>query len=91
MLLAAWSEGSRERLSQVVEEHGLKGMKPVESLKKLNEAPKNLVVTAVLGIEAGFETDDLVVVGEQDILGDRLVRRRGARSERRTSSPRCRA
>ncbi|HEY9057230.1 MAG TPA: transcription-repair coupling factor [Aurantimonas sp.] len=75
VLLAAWSEGSRERLSQVVEEHGLEGLKPVDSLKKLNEAPKNLVVTAVLGIEAGFETPHLAVVGEQDILGDRLVRR----------------
>ena len=75
VLLAAWTEGSRERLSQVVEEHGLEGLKPVESLKKANEAPKTLVVTAVLGIEAGFETDDMVVVGEQDILGDRLVRR----------------
>ncbi|MEC5290228.1 transcription-repair coupling factor [Aurantimonas sp. C2-6-R+9] len=75
VLLAAWSEGSRERLSQVVEEHGLEGLKPVDNLKKLNEAPKNLVVTAVLGIEAGFETPHLAVVGEQDILGDRLVRR----------------
>ncbi len=75
VLLAAWSEGSRERLSQVVEEHGLEGLKPVDSLKKLNEAPKNLIATAVLGIEAGFETPHLAVVGEQDILGDRLVRR----------------
>ncbi|HEU02564.1 MAG TPA: transcription-repair coupling factor, partial [Aurantimonas coralicida] len=75
VLLAAWSEGSRERLSQVVEEHGLEGLKPVDSLKQMNEAPKNLVATAVLGIEAGFETPHLAVVGEQDILGDRLVRR----------------
>ncbi len=75
VLLAAWSEGSRERLSQVIEEHGLEGLKPVDSLKKMNEAPKNLVATAVLGIEAGFETPHLAVVGEQDILGDRLVRR----------------
>ena len=30
---------------------------------------------AVLPLEAGFETDRLVVVAEQDILGDRLVRR----------------
>ena len=67
------------------------GIKPADSLKQVNEAPKNLVITAVLGIEAGFETPDLAVVGEQDILGDRLVRRGGARSARRTSSPRPRA
>lgn len=75
VLLAAWSEGSRERLGQVVEEHGLEGLKPVDSLKQMNEAPRNRVATAVLGIEAGFETPHLAVVGEQDILGDRLVRR----------------
>ncbi len=31
---------------------------------------------AVIGLEQGFETDDLAVIGEQDILGDRLVRKR---------------
>jgi len=75
VVLAAWTEGSRERLTQVVEEHGLENIKAADSLKKVNEAPKNLVMTAVLGVEAGFETPDLAIVGEQDILGDRLVRR----------------
>jgi transcription-repair coupling factor (superfamily II helicase) len=75
VILAAWSEGTRERLVQVVEEHGLGGLKAVESFKQALEAPKNLVATAVLGIEAGFETDRIAVIAEQDILGDRLVRR----------------
>jgi len=75
VLVAAWTEGSRERLTQVLEEHGLGNVKAVESLKQVREAPKNFVVTAVLGLEAGFESDDLVVIAEQDILGDRLVRR----------------
>src|SRR5262249_16381832 len=33
---------------------------------------------AVLGLETGFETADVAVIGEQDILGDRLVRPRRA-------------
>ena len=40
--------------------------------------PKPEVALAVLGLEAGFETDDVAVIGEQDILGDRLVRPRRA-------------
>ena len=36
--------------------------------------PRGIVGVAVLGLEAGFETADLAVIGEQDILGDRLVR-----------------
>ncbi|GGD88903.1 transcription-repair-coupling factor [Aureimonas endophytica] len=75
VILAAWTEGSRERLTQVVEEHGLGNIKAVGSLKQALEAGRNMVATAVLGLEAGFETDRFVVIGEQDILGDRLVRR----------------
>src|SRR5207248_8385224 len=38
------------------------------------------VALTVLGIESGFETAEAAVIGEQDILGDRLVRpRRAAR------------
>jgi len=37
--------------------------------------PRPEIALAVLGLEAGFETEDLAVIGEQDILGDRLVRR----------------
>ena len=40
--------------------------------------PKPQVGLAVLGLESGFETDGLAVIGEQDILGDRLVRPRKA-------------
>ncbi|MCQ8782629.1 transcription-repair coupling factor [Mangrovibrevibacter kandeliae] len=81
VLLAAWSEGSRERLCQVLEEQGLGGMKTVESLAEIEKLPKGTVATAVFGIEAGFETESLAVIGEQDILGDRLVRR-GRRKKR---------
>src|SRR5205085_11207105 len=42
--------------------------------------PKTEVGVAVLGLETGFETAELAVVSEQDILGDRLVRpRRGGK------------
>src|SRR6202008_608996 len=42
--------------------------------------PKPDIALAVLGLESGFEMPDLAVIGEQDILGDRLVRpRRGGK------------
>src|SRR6202035_3277482 len=38
------------------------------------------IALAVLGLESGFESAEAAVIGEQDILGDRLVRpRRAAR------------
>ncbi len=38
---------------------------------------------AVLGMEAGFETDEFAVISEQDILGDRLVRPRKGKPQAR--------
>ena len=35
----------------------------------------SLVNIIVLPLEEGFETDELSVIAEQDILGDRMVRR----------------
>jgi len=75
VLVAAWSEGSLDRLSQILAEHGLGGTKTVDTLAALEKLGAQEVGLAVLPLEAGFETDRLVVVAEQDILGDRLVRR----------------
>ncbi|OYW60515.1 MAG: transcription-repair coupling factor [Rhizobiales bacterium 12-68-15] len=74
VIVAAWSEGSRERLGTVLADHGLKDSTAISRFELLGALPKTQVALAVLGVEAGFETDDFAVVAEQDILGDRLVR-----------------
>jgi transcription-repair coupling factor (superfamily II helicase) len=74
VVLAAWSEGSRERLCHVLDDHGLKQTKPVGRLAETGTLGRNEVAVAVWGLEAGFEAGDLAVLSEQDILGDRLVR-----------------
>jgi len=79
-LLACWSEGSRERLTQVLGDHGVQKTEIVETLAAAKALPTHVLGLAVLGIETGFETKDLVVIGEQDVLGDRMVR--GARRKK---------
>ncbi|WP_245454148.1 transcription-repair coupling factor [Aquabacter cavernae] len=74
VVLAAWSEGSRERLGTVLADHGLKNTTAISRFQLLDALPKTQVALAVYGVESGFETDDFALVGEQDILGDRLVR-----------------
>ncbi|HVL72486.1 MAG TPA: CarD family transcriptional regulator, partial [Beijerinckiaceae bacterium] len=74
VVLAAWSEGSRERLCHVLHDHGLTQTKAVGRLAETATLARNEVAVAVWGLEAGFEAGDLAVLGEQDILGDRLVR-----------------
>ena len=73
VIVAGWSEGSRERLSHVLKDFGLAELAPVSSLVQATALGKNVVALAVIGLEQGFETRDLAVIGEQDILGDRLV------------------
>jgi len=76
VILAAWSEGSRERLAHVLEDHGLKSVQMTGSLRAAFDLKPGTVALAVWGFETGFEAGKLAVVGEQDILGDRLVRPR---------------
>ncbi len=75
VIIAGWSEGSLDRLSQILAEHGLGNIKTVDTLADLEALPAGQAGLTVLPIESGFETGDLLVVAEQDILGDRLVRR----------------
>lgn len=75
VLITAWTEGSLERLLQVLNEHGLERVKPVGALKEIDGLAKGEAAAGVLSLESGFEVGNLVVIGEQDILGDRMVRR----------------
>jgi transcription-repair coupling factor (superfamily II helicase) len=80
VVIALWSEGARERMGHVLADHGLTDLAPVESWPEALRLPKQQTALAVLGLESGFETGEAAIVGEQDILGDRLVRpRRAAR------------
>ena len=75
VMLTAWSAGSLDRMMAVLAEHGLGKVETVSSLNIVKALSRDKVTAAVLSIENGFETDDFAVIAEQDILGDRLVRR----------------
>ncbi|MBZ9812497.1 transcription-repair coupling factor [Mesorhizobium sp. CA7] len=75
VVVAGWTEGSLDRLGQILAEHHLRNLKPVATLAEVEKLEPGQAGLAVLPLESGFETDDLVVVAEQDILGDRLIRR----------------
>lgn len=79
VVVAAWSNGARERLQKLLEDHGLKGAQAINSFAEIAELPKDATALGVYGLESGFETPDFAIIGEQDILGDRLVRRRKSR------------
>ena len=76
IIVAGWTDGSRERLGHVLAEHGLKTIEPVSSLSQALGLHGNRVALAVIPLENGFIAGDLAVIGEQDILGDRLAPQR---------------
>ncbi|MDE2199681.1 MAG: transcription-repair coupling factor [Rhodospirillales bacterium] len=69
LLIAAWTRGARERLAHLLGEHGLK----IAVADSLAEAGRRGAVVT-LGIERGFVAEGLAVVGEQDLLGERISR-----------------
>jgi transcription-repair coupling factor (superfamily II helicase) len=79
-ILAAYSEGSRDRLSGLLAEQGASGLKAIDGWQSaLGAADKGMVPVVVLPLENGFRHAAAEIWTEQDMLGDRLIRRRSAR------------
>ena len=74
VLVTSFSRGSRERLALVLRDHGIDEVESADTWPEAARLRPGTVGLLVLGIEHGFETDELAVIGEQDILGDRLAR-----------------
>ncbi|MEM7427587.1 MAG: transcription-repair coupling factor [Pseudomonadota bacterium] len=75
VVIACWTRGSQERLTAILEENGVRPINAAERWPDVTGAKAGAVHSVVLGLEAGFESADLAVLSEQDILGDRLIRR----------------
>ena len=72
--VAAFTLGARERLSALLRQHGMDAQKPVTSWPEALALPAPIAALAVLPAERGFTDAELTIVGEQDILGERLAR-----------------
>jgi transcription-repair coupling factor (superfamily II helicase) len=73
-VIACWTEGSRDRMAQVLKDHGLEHPRLAENWRDAETTSANTTALVVLGLESGFATDELFVLSEQDILGERLLR-----------------
>ncbi|WP_375245854.1 CarD family transcriptional regulator, partial [Qipengyuania pacifica] len=80
-LLAAYSKGSRSRIASILEEAGT----PVQMAETWQDAlgmsAKGKPAAMILPVEASFANDEMELLTEQDILGDRLVRRKKKRKD----------
>ncbi|MCW5639000.1 MAG: transcription-repair coupling factor, partial [Rubrivivax sp.] len=83
-VVAAFTAGSRARLAQLLREHGAADVQEVSDWAAALAAPRGAVSVAELALEHGILSAAAAIVTEQDILGERLVRR--AKKRRRTDA-----
>jgi transcription-repair coupling factor (superfamily II helicase) len=74
VLIAAYSQGARDRLLTVLRERGIERVETADGFDAARRLDRRTAALVVLGIETGFAAPDLSVITEQDILGDRLAR-----------------
>ncbi|GAA3875564.1 transcription-repair coupling factor [Celeribacter arenosi] len=78
VILASWSDGARERLKGLLEDQDVTGLTEINDWRDVPDGNGGIYL-AVWALDEGFEsTSDghhLTVISEQDVLGDRLIRR----------------
>ena len=80
-LLATYSTGSRARIAAILAEAGTETVLADSWQEALGLSAKGKPVAMVLPLESGFANEQLELLTEQDILGDRLVRRKKKRKD----------
>jgi transcription-repair coupling factor (superfamily II helicase) len=74
ILITSVSEGGRERLKGLLEHEGISDLKPISSTEDLRKIKSGQIAMGLLDLAHGFTSADLIIVTEQDLLGDRLGR-----------------
>ena len=74
-VLASYSTGARERLAGLLGDHGATNLKLVDTWQQALGAGERSVALLVLPLDHGFSSPQVALLTEQDMLGDRLVRR----------------
>jgi len=73
-IITCWSEGTRDRMGQVLRDHGLKAIRKLENWHAVSALKVGQLGLAILPLETGYVTYDIAVISEQDILGERIIR-----------------
>lgn len=81
VLMAAYSQGARDRLQTMLVAGGFDHLKVCESAQDIKSLSPSYIGLAVMALDEGFVSSDLAVLTEQDLLGDRLARKTKTRKK----------
>lgn len=83
-IVACMSEGSRQRMQNILQEHHIDTV-PIGNFEQEQAlVTRNKVGLAIVPIDNGFATDEIKIVTEADLLGERIYRkprRKGKKAE----------
>ena len=85
VVLACFTAGARDRLMTILREHEIEKVQTVDAWPSgisdnvSSNAPPGANFALIYPLERSFELPDLVVISEQDLLGDRVARSRSKR------------
>ena len=74
IVVAGYTDGSTTRLQHLLQEHGATTPVLAADFAMVQALPAGVVAVVIWPLEHGFVLDGLEVIGEEDILGDRLSR-----------------
>lgn len=83
VILACHTEGSRDRMMALLRDQGFERAVAADSWLDAHKLDKRLMPVIVLSLEHGFETRDLCVIGEADVVGMRMIRKTKRRNAER--------
>ena len=81
-IVNAYSDGARERLKGLLVAHDITNIKICNSFDEAIKLKDSSIALITLPLERGFVNDRIIVVSEQDILGDRLIRKSKSRKRK---------
>jgi transcription-repair coupling factor (superfamily II helicase) len=81
-VIATYSEGSASRLRTLMDHAGIKPVAEVKGAEDIKRLKPHETGLAILGLEHGFVADDLAVITEADLMGERLSRAGKARKRK---------
>jgi transcription-repair coupling factor (superfamily II helicase) len=81
-LIACTSEGSLARMENLLKEYSIPFVNANDWVKSNNGIRSGAVGLALLKIENGFEAENIAVISEQDLLGEKIFRKRAGKKRR---------
>jgi transcription-repair coupling factor (superfamily II helicase) len=78
VIISSFSEGSRERMRSMLDEHDLHTIL-IDKWEDAAQVKGKSIGLMILDLEKGFQSEDFIIISEQDLLGERLGSRRATK------------